>query len=123
MTTQHVTAYGAIEVGREKQAMAVWGDALDIYEKAKANGIIESYEIQIFQPTGGALPVGMITLWGSEDQVDQISRHEDRLRLQARASLVVENLVEDARDAWCRGPRGCRQLPAGDRQPVASSSR
>ena len=90
----HVTAYGAIKVGRERQAMAVWADALNFYEKAQANGLIESYEAQLFQPTGGALPNGIITLWGTEDQVDQIARNEDRRRLQARASLVVENLVE-----------------------------
>jgi hypothetical protein len=90
----HVTAYGAIRVGREKQAMAVWADALDFYEKAQANGLIDSYEIQLFQPSGGALPTGMICLWGSEDQIDKIGRNEERMKLQMRAGLVVENLVE-----------------------------
>jgi hypothetical protein len=90
----HVTAYGAIKVGREQLAMGVWGDALEFYEKAQANGLIDSYDLQIFQPTAGALPTGMITLWGSQDQIDQIARNEDRLRLQARASLVVEDLIE-----------------------------
>lgn len=90
----HVTAYGAIKVGREKKAFEVWGDALEFYEKAQANGLIDSYEINLFQPTGGALPVGIITLWGSQDQVDQIARNEDRTRLQMRASLVVNDLVE-----------------------------
>jgi len=90
----HVTAYGAIRVGREKQAMGVWGDALEFYEKAQANGLIDSYEIQLFQPSGGALPTGMICLWGSQDQVDAIARNEDRLRLQTRAALVVDNLIE-----------------------------
>lgn len=90
----HVTAYGSIKVGRERQALAVWGDALEFYEKAQANGLIDSYEIQLFQPTGGAMPTGVISLWGSEDQVDQIRRNPERLQLQARASLVVEDLVE-----------------------------
>ena len=90
----HVTAYGAIRVGREKQALAVWADALDFYEKAQANGLIDSYEVQLFQPTGGALPTVMISLWGSEDQIDQIGRNEDRTRLQMRAGLVVEDLIE-----------------------------
>lgn len=90
----HVTAYGAIKVGREKQAFEVWADAIEFYEKAQANGLIESYEIQLFQPTGGALPTGMISLWGSEDQVDAIRRNEDRLKLQLRAGLVVEDLIE-----------------------------
>ena len=90
----HVTAYGAVKVGREKKAMEVWADAIEFYEKAQANGLIDSYEIQLFLPTGGALPTGLISLWGSEEQIDAIARNEDRAKLQMRASLVVENLVE-----------------------------
>ena len=90
----HVTAYGSIRAGREKKAFEVWADALDFYEKAQANGLIDSYELQIFTPSGGALPTGMITLWGSQDQVDAIARNEERQRLAQRAGLVVENLVE-----------------------------
>ena len=90
----HVTAYGSIRVGREKRAFELWADALDFYEKSQANGLIESYELVIFQPSGGALPTGMITLWGSEDQIDAIARNEDRQKLAQRAALVVENLVE-----------------------------
>ena len=117
----HVTAYGAIKVGREKQAMAVWGDALDFYEKAKANGIIESYEIQMFQPTGGALPVGMITLWGSEDQVDQISRHEDR---HAPAGTRLASWSRTSwRHARCVVPRSSRVLPTSRRRSTACRSR
>jgi hypothetical protein len=90
----HVTAYGAIKVGREKQALAVWADALDFYEKAQSNGLIDSYEIKIFLPSGGALPIGMITLWGDQDQIDAIARNEERQTLSQRAGLVVENLVD-----------------------------
>jgi hypothetical protein len=102
----HVTAYGAIKVGREKQALEVWGDAIELYEKAQANGLIDSYEIQLFQPTGGALPIGIICLWGDEDQIDRIARDEDRLELQTRAALVVENLVES------RAMRGASAMQA-----------
>ena len=90
----HVTAYGAIKVGREKQAFEVWADAIDFYEKAQANGLIESYDIQLFLPTAGALPTGMISLWGSQDQIDAIARNEDRAKLQVRANLVVDDLIE-----------------------------
>ena len=90
----HVTAYGAIKVGREKQAFEVWADAIDYYDKAQANGRIESYEIQLFLPSGGALPTGMISLWGSEDQIDAVARDADRRKLAQRAALVVEDLIE-----------------------------
>lgn len=90
----HVTAYGSVRAGREKQAMAVWADAITFYEKSQANGLIDSYELQIFLPSGGALPTGMITLWGSEDQIDAIARNEERQKLSQRAGLVVENLID-----------------------------
>ena len=90
----HVTAWNGVKAGRENQAMALWGDALEFYEKAKANGLIDDYETQIFLPTGTALPTGIITLWGTEDQIDAIARNEERTRLQVRAGLILEDLVE-----------------------------
>jgi hypothetical protein len=90
----HVTAWSGIRAGRESQAMALWGDALDFYEKSKANGLIDEYETQLFQPTGSALPTGIITLWGTDDQIDAIARNEERTRLQVRAGLILDHLVE-----------------------------
>lgn len=90
----HVTAWGGIRAGREAQALQLWADAVDFYEKAKANSLIEEYETMIFQPSGSALPTGIITLWGSLEQVDAIDRNEDRMRIQVRASLILEGLVQ-----------------------------
>ena len=112
----HVTAYGAIRVGREKQALELWADAIDFYEKAQANGLIDSYEIKVFLPSGGALPTGMITLWGSQDQIDAIARDEDRMKLALRAGLVVEDLVES------RASRGAALFEGVDRFQDAVST-
>ena len=90
----YVTAWSGIKAGRENQAMALWGDAVEFYEKAKANGLIDEYETQLFMPTGRALPNGIITLWGSQDQVDAMARNEERMRLQTRAGLLLDDLVE-----------------------------
>lgn len=90
----HVTSWGGIRAGRERQALALWTDAIDFYEKAKANGLIDEYEVLLFQPTGGALPAGIITLWGTQDQVDAIARNDDRMALQMRATLLLESHVE-----------------------------
>jgi hypothetical protein len=90
----HVTAWSGIRAGREAQAMQLWADAVELYEKAVANGLIEEYETQIFMPTGSALPTGIITLWGTEDQVDAMDRNADRMRLQTRAGLILEGLVQ-----------------------------
>jgi hypothetical protein len=89
----HVTAWSGIRTGRERQALALWADALDFYEKAKANGLIEEYETQLFLPSGGALPNGIISLWGTEEQVGAISTNTDRVALEQRAMLILEGLV------------------------------
>jgi hypothetical protein len=90
----HVTAWRGIRTGRERQAMELWGEALTFYEKAKANSLIDDYEVQLFMPSGGALPNGMILLYGSQDQVDAIARNDERGRLQAKAGLLLDGLVE-----------------------------
>jgi hypothetical protein len=74
--------------------MALWAEAVEFYEKAKANALIDDYEVQLILPTGGALPNGMILLYGSQDQVDAIRRNEERTRLQAKAGVLLEGLVE-----------------------------
>ena len=90
----HVTAWSGIRTGREKQALSVWADAVDFYEKCKANSLIEDYEVQIFQASGGALPTGIITIWGSREQVDAYDWNDDRMALSVRAGLVLEGFVE-----------------------------
>ena len=90
----YVTAWTGVRTGRERQAMELWADAIGIYDKAKANGQIEDFEAVLYQPTGGAVPGGIITLWGSQDQVDAMRRDQDRIRLQARALILLEGLVE-----------------------------
>jgi hypothetical protein len=90
----HVTAWSGIRTGRERQAMELWGEAIEFYEKAKANALIDDYEVQLFMPTGGALPNGMIMLYGTQDQVDAIAHNDERGRLQAKAGLLLDGLVE-----------------------------
>ena len=90
----HVTAWSGIRTGRERQSLALWADAVDLYEKAKANGLIDDYEVQLFRSTGQALPAGIITLWGSQDQVEAIDRDPDRMALETRAGLLLDGLVQ-----------------------------
>ena len=90
----HVTAWSGIRTGREKQALGVWADAVDFYEKCKANSLIEDYDVQIFQSSGGALPNGIITVWCSEEQLNAYDWSDDRMALSTRASLVLDGYVE-----------------------------
>jgi hypothetical protein len=89
----HVVSWRGIRSGREKQALEVWGEALELYEKGVANSKIESYETVLFEPSAGGLPIGMTIVWGSQDQIDTWTRDEDRVRVQAKASLTVEGLA------------------------------
>jgi hypothetical protein len=90
----HVTAWAGVKAGRERDALELWTDAITLYEKAKANGQIEDYETILFQPTGGAMPNGIITLWGTTAQVDAFARDPERMRLQARAMMLLDGLTE-----------------------------
>ena len=95
----HMANYGAVlawsspRQGREAKALEVFVEAQATYEKAQANGLIDSFETVLFQATAGALPGGMTTAWGSEDQMDAWRRNEDYTRLQAQASLVADGVA------------------------------
>lgn len=80
--------------GREKQSMDLWADALTFAEKQKADANIEEYTVQLFTPTGGAIPAGILTYWGSEEQVLALLADEERNRITQRANLLLEGFAE-----------------------------
>ena len=88
----HVVTWTGLRTDREKRAVEVWGDALELYEKAVANSKIDSYDTVLFETSGGAQPLGMTICWGSEDQIDAWARDEDRMRVQLAAAFVCEGL-------------------------------
>lgn len=88
-----VLAWNSPRQGRETKALEVFIEAQEMYEKARANGLIDGFETVLFQATGGALPGGMTTSWGSEDQIDAWSRNDDYVRLQNQATLVADGVA------------------------------
>ena len=88
-----VLAWNSPRQGREAKALEVFVEAQAMYEKAQANGLIDSFETVLFQATGGALPGGMTTAWGSEDQMDTWRRNDDYVRLQGQATLVADGVA------------------------------
>ena len=110
----HVTVWSGVKIGRERQAMTLWADVLEFYEKAKANGLIDDYETQVFQPTGNVLTYGDHHPLGKPRSDRRVlARNDDRRRLQAR-SLVLDDLVE----TWA-GPAAqrCSRASAHSRRP------
>ena len=83
-----------VAVGREKQAMTVWAEALAYYDKAKANGEIEDFDVIGFQANGTSSLglLGAIVVRGEEGQLDRFVASDEFSRQLQRASLVVDHL-------------------------------
>jgi hypothetical protein len=84
-----------VAVGREKQAMVVWTEALAFYDKARANGEIEKFDVIGFEGGGSTSSLGLlgaIVARGSESQLDTFIASDEFGRQMQRASLVVDHL-------------------------------
>lgn len=82
--------YGAPHAGREQQALQVFGEAIQFYQRLQQQGEIESFESVFLEPHGGDLD-GFILLRGERDKLNRLRYSEDVLRLNNRAGLVVQN--------------------------------
>ena len=85
-------AWDKVATGREKKAMEVWGDALTFYEKAKANGEIEDYQLVGFTASSSLGVLGGIAVTGTEEVLDKFTASQGFARQMQRASLVVNQL-------------------------------
>ncbi len=88
-----IIGWDKVAVGREKQAMTVWTDALTFYDKAKANGEIDDFEVIGFQ--GGSASMGLlgaIIARADEQRLDRFVASDEFGRQMQRASLVVDHL-------------------------------
>ena len=77
--------------GRERQAIKVFGEAIEYYSRLQQDGEIESFEPVLLEPHGGELG-GFFMLRGDQDQLARIRASEEFQRLTARAQLITENL-------------------------------
>ena len=77
--------------GRERQALAVFNEALEYYGRLQQQGEIESFEPAFLEPHGGDLG-GFILAKGAAAQVAQIQASEEFQRLANRALPVVGSL-------------------------------
>jgi hypothetical protein len=85
-------AWDRVAIGRERKAMELWADALDFYEKARANGQIEGYEALGFESNAAHL-LGCILIRGTRDQIQTFTDTTEFQALQQRASMVVNTLT------------------------------
>ena len=83
--------WGQTVRGRERQAVQVFGEAIQYYSRLQQEGEIESFEPVALDPHGGDLG-GFLLVRGEREKLSRLRYSEEFLRLNNRASLVVENL-------------------------------
>lgn len=83
--------YGPAMPGRARQALQVFGEAIQYYGRLQQQGQIESFESVFLEPHGGDLG-GFILLRGDRDKLNGVRFTEEFLRLTNRATLVVQNV-------------------------------
>ena len=83
--------WGEVVRGREDRALEVFNETIELYGQMQSEGRIESFEVCLLRPHGGEL-AGFELIRGSEDQIDALRRSEDFVRINTKASLIVDDL-------------------------------
>jgi hypothetical protein len=81
--------WGPAVRGRERTALAVFGEAVEFYTQLQQEGQIESFEAVFLEPHGGDLG-GFFLVRGDREQLARIRTTEGYDRLNTRAALIVE---------------------------------
>ena len=75
--------------GRERQALAVFSEALEYYGRLQQQGEIESFEPVFLEPHGGDLN-GFILIRGEAEKLAALRVSEEFTRFSLRATLIVD---------------------------------
>ncbi len=81
--------WGQVARGRERQALQVFGEAIQYYTELMRRGEIESFEPVALEPHGGDLQ-GFVLLRGNREKLNQLRHSEEFLRLNARAGFIID---------------------------------
>jgi hypothetical protein len=77
--------------GREKQALALFGQSLEYYGTLQSKGAIESFEPVLLNPGTTDLN-GFILIRGSSDQLDALKREDQFIEFTIRGGYLIEGL-------------------------------
>jgi hypothetical protein len=75
--------------GRERQALAVFNEAMQYWTRLQQQGEIESFESVFLEPHGGDLS-GFTLVRGDRDKLASIRTSDEFARLTIRAGLITE---------------------------------
>jgi hypothetical protein len=81
--------FGRPARGRERQAVKVFGEALEYYARLQQQGEIESFETVFLESHGGDLN-GFTLVRGDPDKLSSIRTSDEFQRLSLRADLITE---------------------------------
>jgi hypothetical protein len=90
-TSALVIGWGPAVRGREQKALQVFNEAIQYYTRLQQQGAIESFEPVALEPHGGDLQ-GFLLVRGDQEKLNALRSSDEFLRLNNRASLVVDNL-------------------------------
>ena len=77
--------------GREAKAATVFGEAVALWNKLEADGVIESWAAYFLEAHGGDL-AGFFLLHGERDKLAQARASEEMDDVIVRAGMVVDRL-------------------------------
>ena len=77
--------------GREKQAVEVFGQVMQYYERLRRDGEITSCQPVLLEPHGGDLE-GFILIQGDQSRLNQLRLNPEFLHNITRAQLVAQNV-------------------------------
>jgi hypothetical protein len=77
--------------GRERQAIKVFGEAVEYYTRLQQQGEIDSFEPVLLEPHGGELG-GFFLLRGDQDKLAHVRVSEEFEQLTYRAQLISDHI-------------------------------
>ena len=83
--------WGPVVRGREQKALQVFNEAIQYYTRLQQQGMIESFEPVALEAHGGDLQ-GFVLVRGDREKLNALRTSEEFLRLNNRATQIVDNL-------------------------------
>jgi hypothetical protein len=83
--------WGAVIPGRERQAVEVFGQTLQYYDRLRQEGVISGFDPCLLEPHGGDLD-GFIVIRGDRDRLNQLRYSPEFVHNLNRAQLVVQTV-------------------------------
>jgi hypothetical protein len=84
-----MVGWGSPVRGREANAAAVFGEAVELWTRLQTDGTIDSWEAVFLEPHGGDL-AGFFLIRGERENIAQLRLSDEVLRLNIRAGHIIE---------------------------------